>query len=615
MPHAHRPLFVLAVGFALIAGACARHGGDQVVLDPIPRVPAPDPQVEPETESDASLTDLILSAAPLEPKFDPDTFTYTAAAPFSAFDTTLTPTASDVGATIEIRGEIVPSGDASSPIPLLLGETIISVHVTSADGGTQRTYVVTVTRSAPELDLAPLYAKATNTDSSDRFGTAIALDGDTLVVGAPFEDSAAVGPGGSQADNSAHDAGAVFVYSRSGGAVAGWTLEAYLKAHNAGAGDRFGSALALDGDRLIVGAPGEDSSAAGALGNGQGVGFDNICGEAGAAYVFERTNGQWTQTAYLKGPSPRIGDAFGSAVALAGVRAAVGMPGEDSDGAGVGADPSSTGAHESGAVSTFRLGPAGWDADAFFKAPASEAGDGFGSAVCLRGATLIVGTPGDDGALNQISDAGAVHMFLDGNGAWVPGQTLRSPDPDIDDHFGAAIDAKAALLAVGAPGEDSGAQDVGGDTADNSALDAGAVFVFRDAPQVWTLEAYVKAPNTDPGDRFGSAVAIDQEVLLVGAPFERSSAAGINGSATDNSLYGAGAAYLYGRVDGTWQTAAYGKSLSPDPEDLFGNAVAIDGVTLAAAARKEDGAGTGFGGDPSDNLAADAGCVFVITAR
>ena len=107
-------------------------------------------------------------------------------------------------------------------------------------------------------------------------------DGNILAVGAIGESSAAVGIGGNQADNSAADAGAVYVYTRSGTA---WMQRAYVKASNTGAGDHFGTSAALssDGTTLAVGATGEDSSVTGINGNQA----DNSAPGAGAVYVLQ----------------------------------------------------------------------------------------------------------------------------------------------------------------------------------------------------------------------------------------------------------------------------------------------------------------------------------------
>jgi len=127
------------------------------------------------------------------------------------------------------------------------------------------------------------FLKASNTGFNDWFGSRVALsgDGNTAVVGASLEDSVARGINGRQDDESASEAGAVYLYTRSGTA---WRQQAYIKGSNTEAFDEFGSSVSLDrtGTLLASTSRGEDSGATSAGGN-QG---DNSVDEAGAAYVF-----------------------------------------------------------------------------------------------------------------------------------------------------------------------------------------------------------------------------------------------------------------------------------------------------------------------------------------
>jgi hypothetical protein len=128
------------------------------------------------------------------------------------------------------------------------------------------------------------YVKASNTDLFDEFGFSVAVsgDGNTLVVGAAEEDSAATGIGGNQTDNSAGGAGAVYVFMRSSGV---WSQQAYIKASNTDALDGFGGfsvALSRDGGTLAVGAIAESSSAT-SIGGDQ---TDNSASGAGAVYLY-----------------------------------------------------------------------------------------------------------------------------------------------------------------------------------------------------------------------------------------------------------------------------------------------------------------------------------------
>ncbi|MGI9303969.1 MAG: FG-GAP repeat protein, partial [Gammaproteobacteria bacterium] len=168
------------------------------------------------------------------------------------------------------------------------------------------------------------YVKASNTGGSsagqgasggDRFGGAVSLsaDGETLAVGARWEDSSATGINGAQADNSALDSGAVYVFVRNDGA---WRQQAYVKASNTAVNYEFGGAVSLSGDGniLAVGAQREQSNATGIDGNQTA----NAVPFAGAVYLFSRTGVNWSQMAYTKASNTEESDLFGSSVNLAG---------------------------------------------------------------------------------------------------------------------------------------------------------------------------------------------------------------------------------------------------------------------------------------------------------
>lgn len=189
------------------------------------------------------------------------------------------------------------------------------------------------------------YAKASNAEAGDSFGSSVAVsgDGNTLAVGAPLEDS---GVDGNPADNSRGRAGAVYIFARS---KEGWAQQSYVKAPAIGADHEFGASVALSADCrvLAVGAPFEDSSASGVDGNSA----DNSLGNSGAAYVFARAVEGWTEQAYIKASSPGLSDQFGETVALSadGRTLAVGASREDS---------SATGTNGNEAPTTVRNRPA-----------------------------------------------------------------------------------------------------------------------------------------------------------------------------------------------------------------------------------------------------------------
>ena len=166
--------------------------------------------------------------------------------------------------------------------------------------------VITATNGAIVRGQAPkgsAYLKASNPRADAKLGFGSALtgrtlamsrDGNTLAVASPDESSAATGVNGNQKDDTASGSGAVYVFTR-GGAGKPWAQQAYLKASNTDAYDSFGFSLALsaDGSTLAVTATREDSNARGI----NGTQTDNSAEDSGAAYVFARSGGKWSQQA------------------------------------------------------------------------------------------------------------------------------------------------------------------------------------------------------------------------------------------------------------------------------------------------------------------------------
>ena len=413
------------------------------------------------------------------------------------------------------------------------------------------------------------YLTASNKGGRDRFGYAVSIDGDTLVVGAPYEDSFSTGVNGNELDNTVLDSGAAYVFVRNLGT---WTQEAYLKASNTEAGDRFGSAVAVSGDTVAVGAPLED-------------GDQNSLAESGAVYIFSRSNGEWAQQQLVKAPAPTASDRFGSALSLDGDALAVGTPGDRQNPNGPSVIPNS------GAVHMYTRTNGAWALEATVKASNAEADDAFGHALVLSGDTLVAGAPNEASGSagvnanpmdNSKYASGAAYVFTKTNGAWAQQTYIKSSNPDLGDRFGWAIALSGDTLAVSAIDEDSNATGIDGDQTDNSANISGAVYVFVRSGGVWSQQAYVKASDTRELDRFGESIAIAGDRLVVGAPDESSNASGVNGNQNNADAYIKGAAYLFDRANGSWVQRAYLKpTKSIGLYDRYGYALAIDDRTFA----------------------------------
>ena len=361
------------------------------------------------------------------------------------------------------------------------------------------------------------FVKASNTNPFDLFGLSIALSGDTLAVGAIEEDSAGTGANSSQSDNSALNSGAVYVFVRENQT---WQYQAYIKASNTEADDVFGSAIALDGDTLVVGAPQEDSPSRG-INNDQGN--DTTGTGSGAVYVYVRANGVWSQEAYIKASNTTAYDAFGASVAINEDTIAIGAPGEDSAARQIDGDENSEASSGSGAVYVFTRTNETWTQQAYIKATNTDDFDSFGGAVALSGNTLAVGArnessnqPGVNGNGqndNSASSSGAVYVFTRTGGEWTQEAFIKSSNPENLDQFGHSLALSENTLAVSAPGEDSGFPE---EQADNSASGSGAVYILTRTTGVWTQDAYIKASNPDEADAFGGQLDLSGDLLVRG---------------------------------------------------------------------------------------------------
>ena len=295
--------------------------------------------------------------------------------------------------------------------------------------------------------------------SGDRFGNAVALSGDTALVGAPGDSE--VG----------REAGAVYVFDRSGEAWSrtqkllptsydeNWDLKPTFGSRVAMAGDRaavavpgnsdfdtgnglvsvfertsdgtwegvdtlypqesaaqypyflveFGYDISVDGDRILVGAPGDGEAGS----------------NAGAAYVFEPGADGYTPTRKFTPDPPRQGARFGYSVSLSGDRALVGAPFHER----------TPGEATFGLASVFALEGGEWTREAALSVEeGAEPGGWFGYHVSLGGDRLLVGRPNASG--EEQSDTGAAYVFDRSDTDWVRSARLAPEDPENAELFG-----------------------------------------------------------------------------------------------------------------------------------------------------------------------------------
>jgi hypothetical protein len=423
------------------------------------------------------------------------------------------------------------------------------------------------------------YIKASNAGQGDNFGLNIALnaDGTTMAVSAYWESSAAKGVNGDQNDDSIPQAGAVYIFTRTGNT---WAQQAYLKASNTGRapvpgdaedwgdGDQFGSSIALsaDGNTLAVGTISEDSRASGI--NNHAFQDDDSAASSGAVYIFTRTGTAWTQRDYLKASNADGGDLFGYGVGLSadGNTLLVSAYDEDGSGRGVNTIPDGRRGGTGAAYIFDRIGGA-WRQVAYLKGSRSQNNDAMGVSATISddGNTVAVGSAEEGCLVPGINapgcdvdtwpphlaagTAGAVYVWVRNGNTWTEQAFLKSSNPDLEDWFGVRVSMSGDgnTLVVGAQNEDSAAKGINGKQDDNSASEAGAAYIFTRSGGTWTQKAYVKGSNTEAFDEFGSATAVsrDGKTIVLGARMEASAAKGVNANQNDNSAQGAGAAYIF----------------------------------------------------------------------
>jgi FG-GAP repeat len=243
------------------------------------------------------------------------------------------------------------------------------------------------------------------------FGLVSAIQGDTIIVGAPLYNRAS------------NSAGAAFVYQRSGGT---WTQTQKLTSNELTPEVGFAGAVAMNGDTAVFG----------------GVG-DSINGRSsGAAWVFTRQNGVWSQQQKLKAHDPSENAFFGQSVSVSGDLIVVGAPGDV------------VGSHTSGGAYVFRRGNAGWTNEKKLLSRDSDAVDGYAWSVAVDGNTIVVGHFGDQ---DVAVVGGAAYVYqLNGNAGWSLKQKLIASDTARFHNFGARVAISEGTVLIGAFGDDAG---------------------------------------------------------------------------------------------------------------------------------------------------------------
>ena len=429
------------------------------------------------------------------------------------------------------------------------------------------------------------YIKASNAGGGDSFGYSVSISGDIIAVGATGEDSNITSidntDGSASSNDGVNDSGAVYVFKKD--SSGNWIQDAYIKASNAGSGDNFGSSVAVDGDIIVVGAINEDSGETTIYNTDGSASTNESASNAGAVYVFKRgSNGQWIQDAYLKASNAGLGDSFGRSVSISGDIIVVGAYLEDTNTTNINNNDghptvaeSNNDASDAGAVYIFKKDSNGnWIQDAYLKASNTEGSDNFGYSVSISGDMIVVGAVGEDSNVTSIDNidgsastnndyniAGAAYVFkIDSNGNWIQDAYLKASNAGAYDNYGNSVSISEDIIVVSAYFEGSNSTSIvntdGEPNTDISgASSSGAVYVYkRDNDGNWIQDAYLKASNAGSGDNFGYSVAVDGDIIVVGAYKEDSSATNINNddghptvAESNNSATDSGAVYVFSR--------------------------------------------------------------------
>jgi hypothetical protein len=305
---------------------------------------------------------------------------------------------------------------------------------------------------------------------------------------------------------------------------------AKLKASDGGPEKQFGGAVALFGQRALV-----------------GMRYDAHAGvSSGAAYAFRWTGGDWVQMQKLTASDAQSADIFGSSVALGDDVAFVGAPGDDDV------------ASSSGAVYVFQRGGETWVEQQKLVAGDPGPNDGFGDALSLSGSVLLVGAAGHDGPGFA---AGAAYVFGETADGWAQEQMLTASDGDEFDWFGAYLAVSGRLAVVGAPLKWAG-----------GIRQSGAAYVFRWNGVEWVEEQRLTAPEPTMYQQFGRSVAVGDGVIVVGAPGD------------DVFSIQRGMAYVF-RWDGAaWVGEASLESGDGSSHSQFGSSLSVSGDRMLVGA-------------------------------
>ena len=335
---------------------------------------------------------------------------------------------------------------------------------------------------------------ASDAQAAAEFGAAVAVNGTTAVVGAPF-----------QTVGAKTNAGSAYVFVQSGTT---WTQQAEVTASDVKQGDGFGTSVAVNGTTAIVGSPGHK--------------LGPLLGNAGAAYVYVQSGTTWPQQAILTASDAAKGDAFGFSVAVTGTTAFIGAYLKDG-----------ITLHNVGAAYVFTQSGAAWSQLQELTPGDAETAAGYGYSVAASGTTAIIGSATHD--IGSAASAGAAYVYVQGGSTWTLQQELTATDDAANDNFGWSVAVNGQTAVVGAVGHTVGTN-----------AQAGTAYVYLQSGTTWSLDQELSASDDAANDLFGSGVATSGTSVLVGASQHAAGAAYVFAGTPTTGCYVDGVQYASG---------------------------------------------------------------------
>ncbi|MCP4700900.1 MAG: hypothetical protein GY862_29205, partial [Gammaproteobacteria bacterium] len=362
---------------------------------------------------------------------------------------------------------------------------------------------------------------ANDVAADDHFSDSVSLSGDTALIGASasYDDCPA---------DSNCNSGSAYVFTRNGTA---WSQQAKLTANDAATQDRFGGSVYLNGDTALIGSYKDDD------------GGDN----SGSAYVFTRNGTAWSQQQKLTANDAATDDLFGISVSLSGDTALIGAYSGD-DG------------NNSGSVYVFTRSGTVWSQQQKLTADDAAMGDWFGKSVSLSGDTALIGADGDD---NGGYTSGSAYVFTRNGTVWSQQAKLTAGDAAVDYAFGKSVSLSGDTALIGA----------------YWGANSGSAYVFVRSGMVWSQQAKLTADDT--ADMFGISVALSNDTALIGTLGDES-------SNFDDDDFWSGSAYVFVRSGTVWSQQAKLTADDAAAYDRFGTSVALSGDTALIGAYEDD---------------------------